>query len=164
MAWCECCEQKHCLECRDHEWCDHLGCGTSNCAECVANESEEDYCLAKYCPVCKTSFCSYHILDEHIKCGEDDFCSNCNERAASQLLQENNKFETWIHKMENKYCGGAHNSRMSATTGTFSDLLKARDMLRQRCNAIGDRLPMKQKEFEQFDNRVKEYDALFGES
>ena len=164
MAWCECCEQKHCLECRDHEWCDHLGCGTSNCAECVANESEEDYCLAKYCPVCKTSFCSYHILDEHIKCGEDDFCSNCNERAASQLLQENNKFETWIHKMENKYSGGAHNSRMSASTGTFSDLLKARDVLRQRCNAIGDKLPLKQKQFEQFDDLVKGYDGLFGES
>ena len=66
--------------------------------------------------------------------------------------------------MENKYSGGAHNSRMSGTAGTFSDLLKARDMLRQRCNAIGDSLPMKQKEFERFDYRVKEYDGLFGES
>ena len=164
VAWCDDCEEKHCLECRDHEWCDHLGCGFSNCGQCAGNDSGSDPFLVKYCPLCQVSFCGNHLLDAHTKRGEDDFCSHCNERAAAQLLECNLAFEGWIHKMENKYCGGAHNSRMSATAGTFSDLLKARDILRQRCNAIGDRLPMKQKEFERFDDMVKEYDGLFGES
>ena len=99
-----------------------------------------------------------------MKRGEDEFCSNCNERAASELLECNLAFEKWIQKMENKYCGGKHALALVATRGTFSVQMEKREQLRERCNAIGDRLPMKQKEFEQFDNRVKEYDGLFGES
>jgi len=94
-----------------------------------------------------------------MKRGEDEFCSNCNERAVSELLECNLAFEKWIQKMENKYSGGKHALALVATRGTFSEQMEKRQKLRERCNAIGDRLPMKQKEFEHFDYMVEYYDS-----
>ena len=92
--------------------------------------------------------------------GEDEFCSICNERAAVELSERNLAFEKWIQNMENKYSGCKHALGLIATTGTFSEQMENRKQLRERCNAIGDRLPMKQKEFESYDYKVKHYDSL----
>ena len=159
---CEVCEEKYCDDCNEHLWCQHPDCYSFNCTECADNESDSNRFLVKHCSDCGGNHCARHLLAQHMEEGEDEFCSNCNERAASALLESNLAFEKWIQGMENKYSGGKHALGLIATTGTFSEQMEKRKQLRERCNAVGERLPLKQKEFEGYDYKVKYYERWYG--
>jgi len=99
-----------------------------------------------------------------IEIGEDDFdpCSLCDERSCKALLEYNNKFNVWLNDMENKYSGGSQNTRRGYSAPvTFSEHMRERSSLLQRCAAIGDKLPFKQKQFERFDDHAKRHESFW---
>lgn len=160
VVLCEFCDETCCEKCVKHVCCDHPGCSCITCSECADHESGHPghVHLVISCNVCNRNQCLGHLLGEFVKRGEDEFCSNCNERAAWMLSYYNQHFEEWLNIMENKYNGKTHKSVVLGTTSTFSERMKEREVLCQRCNAIGDKLPLKQKQLEHYDYWVKNFE------
>ena len=142
------------MDCTPFNFCDNDGCGLNNCDDCV--DADSGYSV-KYCGDCMESFCAICLLKSHIKYGEDDYCSDCNERATSQLESCNESFQHWVKELEERY-GTNHVSR-SHVVEDFSDALQARELLRQRCNAVRNKLSFRQKQFERFDCKYKRYES-----
>ena len=93
----------------------------------------------------------------HVELGMDEFCSACNERAVSKLLEFNKEFEGWVLELEDKYSSVIKSVRLGSAD--FSELLKERKHLRQRCLDVGNKLPLKQKQFERYDYLLEHYDS-----
>ena len=148
------------MSCVRHLWCDsEEKCYIFNCEECADDNEDDEYCSwVKCCDQCENSFCALHLAVEHIQRGEDSFCSNCNERAAAELLRNNKKFEGWLQGMEEKY-GVTNNMWLSDTPGRFSQHAHEREMLRRRYHGIRDLLTLKQRQFERFDCCAEQYDT-----
>ncbi len=90
---------------------------------------------------------------EHLERGADCFCPSCNERAKLHLSEINTRFEEWVTKMEGKY--GISHPKQRSSNEDFSDALKEREKLKQRIQAVGDKLSFKQKQFENFDTELQ---------
>lgn len=77
-----------------------------------------------------------------------------------KLSGYNKEFEAWVVKMEEKYSG--NNISSLSSTDDISVALKDREQLRERCNAVGNKLSFKQKQFEHFDGLLKEFESYVG--
>ena len=142
------------MDCKKFNFCDHPTCRKDNCVDC---ENEGPDCV-KRCLDCEETYCAEHRMKDHIKYGEDEsYCSDCNERATSQLESCNESFEHWVKELEERY--GIKNVSQSPVVEDFSDALQARELLRQRCNAVGNKLSFKQKQWERFDSKYKHYES-----
>lgn len=97
---------------------------------------------------------------KHIRFGADAFCSDCNARAASRLAWRNTQFEGWVVDVESRY--GVDGKRLLCTSESFSDHLKERDILRQRCAAVRGKLPPKQIAYEKFEEKVRGFEEPLG--
>lgn len=163
VVLCEHCGETACEDCVKHISCEHRGCSCITCAECADHESGADghIHLVINCNVCAKKACLRHLLDDFVEHGEDEYCSDCNERAAWMLSCYNQRFEEWLNIMENKYNGETYKGVMMGATLTFSERMREREKLRQRCNAIGDKLPFKQKEIERYDYWVANFERNY---
>ena len=151
---CSSCIEKHCIDCMPHYDCQYPNCYTSTCEDCAR---EDGMCAAEDCSNNGERYCGEHLMVKHIRLGADAFCLNCNARAASALKWRNRSFEEWVVELESRY--GVEDKCLRCESESFSDLLEQRQRLRQRCAALGDKLPFKQKQFEEFDERVREYES-----
>ena len=142
------------MDCTPFNFCDNDGCGLNNCDDCV--DADLGYSV-KYCGECGESYCGDCLMKNHIEYGEDDYCSGCNERATLQLESCNERFEYWVKELEERY--GSKYVPPLSTDREFSDALQARELLRQRCNEVGNKLSFKQKQFERFDSKCKRYES-----
>lgn len=130
-----------------------------NCDECGTEYPD----CAKYCFVCEEIYCSGHLVKMHVKSGgscNDSYCSDCNKRAAAKLSELNKQFEEWVTRMEGKY-GGVNVSPIFSTDDIFV-AMKEREMLRERCSAVGAKLSFKQKQFERYDSTRDRYESHVG--
>ncbi len=153
VRWCDECELKLCGACVAYNVCQEKSCYTSNCDDCDHYEDSVKYCLR-----CENSYCAEHLMMEHIKGRTDEFCSDCNERATTKLNECNSEFDVWVKDMEEKYCGGGAKNQAVFKSVDFSGAMKERERLRLRCHHVGNKLPMKQKQFERYDHWVNRYD------
>ena len=151
MFYCEC-GQSRCVDCVPFNHCDYPGCYASNCADC---EDEDPGCV-KYC--CGNRLCGDHLMHKYIKYGAHSSCSECNERAASQLSYWNDSFERWIHSLEEKY--GKEPAQQPSAEERFAAAMQKRESLRQRCNAVGRKLSFKQKMFEKYEQKLNSYESV----
>ena len=94
------CSEAHCIRCVPYYFCRHPDCNDSNCGGCATEAPDE---CVKYCYDCGSRYCGEHLMLEHLKLGQEDFCSECNQRAKSNLSEINKTFEGWVAKMEENY-------------------------------------------------------------
>lgn len=142
------------MGCVDFHWCDVSNCYNSNCAEC----SDEHHGCVKPCQNCETKYCGEDLLKRFINDSEE-FCSDCESRAALNLSGFNAHFRFWVEELEEKYSVKGRDY-WSQTGDNFSQAMEAREELHQRCNAVGMMLLPKQKQFERFDSRLASYEYL----
>ena len=69
----------------------------------------------------------------------------------------NDEFEAWVEDIESKHGVECANSRPARDD--FIGALEDREHLSQRCRDVGSKLPMKQKQFERRDDRVKHFES-----
>ena len=92
-----------------------------------------------------------------VKHGEDVYCSECCNRATSQLSDCNDSFEEWVNDLEEKY--GRESVQQPSAEETFAAAMQRRESLRQRCHAVGRKLSFKQKMFEKYDWHLNTYES-----
>ena len=144
------------MDCVPHEFCDHAECSENNCAEC----SDEHFDCVRYCLHCETTWCAEHLLKSLVMSSSlDNYCSDCKSRAALKLSESNKSFGRWVQSLENKYSHANHTSSSMPSTEDFSQAMETREELRRRCHAVGNKLLLKQKQFERFDYWCKHYES-----
>ena len=149
---CNFCVEAHCQRCLPFMSCQYPGCTESNCGNCGTHPGNR---IVQMCADCDSSYCPAHLMLAHVKYGVGPFCSDCNEKAASQLVVFNEGFGRWVTILEKRY---AEVGRSQSASSDFPGALRAREQLRQRCHAVGDKLPLKQKQYERFDHWLKKYE------
>jgi len=98
------------------------------------------------------------LLKEYTKLGETSFCLDCTEWVTSQLSDHNEAFKGWVSELEGRY-GIVCNGNLSSVSGDFSEAMRERDQLRQRCVAVGHKLSSKQKMSESYDAKFNSYES-----
>ena len=141
------------MDCVSYNFCQYRGCHADNCEDCA-----EHHFSVKCCFECDAIYCGEHMLKMVVKHGEDEYCSECSDRAASQLSDCNDGFENWVNELEGKY-GGDLTHHPLAIENTFAAAMQKRESLRQRCHAVGIKLSFKQKMFEKFEQKLQGYEC-----